>query len=327
MKPHLVVLWMSATMALPTAAQSASVTATPQSDNTLYAESDTLSNGAGQRFFAGRSGQNFTRRALIKFNLSGLIPAGATVDSVVMRLNLAQTSSGTQTLRIHRVLADWGEGISAGVMGEGSGAPATANDATWAFRFYGAAQAWLAPGGDYTPAASASRPVGAALGFYSWRSTGMTSDVAFWLQNPSSNFGWELIGNETDAASAKAFNSRQAISALNRPLLTVYYTEAPTGTAPLSPAARLFPVHPNPFNPAATIRYSVPAATRVRLAVYDVRGRLLRVLTDGMVTAGTHESVWRGEDVRGTRVASGVYLVRLESEHAPAQTEKMVLLK
>ena len=327
MKRHLCMLWAVAAMVLPSVAQSASVTATPEKDNTLYAESDTLSNGAGQRFFAGKSGLGFTRRGLVKFNLTGLVPAGATVDSVVLRLNLAQTSSSTQTIELHRVLADWGEGTSAGVMGEGIGAPATAGDATWGFRFFGAAQTWTAPGGDFAALASASRPVGAALGFYNWRSAGMTSDVAFWLQNPSSNFGWELTGNEVNPASAKAFNSRNAISAINRPLLTIYYTEAPTGAGPLPSTTQLFPVYPNPFNPAATIRYSVPTAARLHLAVYDIHGGLVRVLVDGAVPAGTHESVWRGEDVRGIRVASGVYLVKLVTEGAPARTEKMVLLK
>lgn len=320
------VLSLAAALLAPRLASAASVVVTAAKDNTIYAEADTLSNGAGQRFFAGRNGPGDTRRGLIHFDLAGALPAGATVDSVVLSLNLAQTGAGSRTVSLHRLLADWGEGTSLGSMGEGGGAPATAGDATWGQRFFGAAQPWMSPGGDYTPFASASRSVG-AVGVYTWRSAGMTSDVASWLQTPSSNFGWELVGDESVAGSAKAFSSRQASVVAIRPLLTIYYAEAPTGTAPSPLVARLFPVHPNPFNPVATIRYEVARSARVRLAVYDVRGQLVRVLADAVMAAGMHEVVWQGDDARGLRAASGVYLARLSVENSPPLVEKMVLLK
>jgi hypothetical protein len=308
-------------------AHAASVTVGSSRDNTLYAESDTLSNGAGQRVFAGRAGSGGVRRGLMHFDLSGAVPVGATIDSVVLRLNLAQTQPSTQTVTLHRVLADWGEGTSSGGSGEGGGAPAAAGDATWGQRFFGMAQPWTTPGGDFTAPASAGRAVGGALGFYAWRSAGMASDVAFWVQNPSSNFGWELKGNEVTPGTAKAFSSRQATAAMDRPLLTVYYTEVPTGAGALPLHARLFPARPNPFNPATTIRYQVGTATPVHLAVYDARGRLVRTLAEGPAPAGMHDVDWRGDDARGTRVASGVYMVSLRVPGSPAQVQKIVLVK
>lgn len=68
---------------------------------------------------------------------------------------------------------------------------------------------------------------------------------------------------------------------------------------------------PNPFNPRTTIRFDIPAAGPVRLVVYDVAGRLIRVLADADLPPGTHESVWDGSDAAGRAMASGTYFVRL----------------
>lgn len=69
---------------------------------------------------------------------------------------------------------------------------------------------------------------------------------------------------------------------------------------------------PNPFNPTTAIRFSIPEIGRVYLAVYDVNGRLVRVLIDGELSVGAHEVTWDGRDEVGHEVASGVYLARLQ---------------
>jgi hypothetical protein len=76
---------------------------------------------------------------------------------------------------------------------------------------------------------------------------------------------------------------------------------------------RLYPNDPNPFNPRTTIRFDLPGAGPVRLVVYDVAGRLIRVLADGELAAGAHEAVWDGRDLSGRFMASGSYLARLEA--------------
>jgi hypothetical protein len=68
---------------------------------------------------------------------------------------------------------------------------------------------------------------------------------------------------------------------------------------------------PNPFNPRVSVALGLPRAARVELAVYDVRGRRVARLVDGMLAAGRHEVSWTGDDDRGRAVASGVYMVRL----------------
>ena len=78
--------------------------------------------------------------------------------------------------------------------------------------------------------------------------------------------------------------------------------------------------YPNPFNPQTTIRFSVPEASVVKLVVFDVLGREVRVLVDGTREAGTHEVVFEAGDL-----PSGTYLVRLETPQGSfVQTMQLV---
>lgn len=100
-----------------------------------------------------------------------------------------------------------------------------------------------------------------------------------------------------------------------------------TSPSEVSNRLELRPNHPNPFNPATTISYTVDRPTHVRLAVYDPSGRLIAVLADGLREPGeVHAAVWRGADEEGRAVSSGVYFVSMETERA-TQTAKMILLK
>ncbi len=90
--------------------------------------------------------------------------------------------------------------------------------------------------------------------------------------------------------------------------------------------ARLLSNYPNPFNPSTTIAYEVARGAEVSLAVYDVDGALVRVLSRGRVGAGRHQVPWDGTDDRGRRVASGVYFARLVAGDE-IDTGRLVLLK
>lgn len=90
---------------------------------------------------------------------------------------------------------------------------------------------------------------------------------------------------------------------------------APTGVGNALPATvlRLHPNRPNPFNPRTTLRYDLPGAGPVRLAIYDVSGRLVRILVEGERSAGSHEAIWDGRDAGNRAAPSGSYLARLEA--------------
>jgi hypothetical protein len=83
---------------------------------------------------------------------------------------------------------------------------------------------------------------------------------------------------------------------------------------PLLPAqVWLGPAVPNPMAQEALIHFGLPVAGPVRLALYDLRGRQVRVLCDGEQPAGEQVARWDGRDAAGRAVPSGLYLYRLEA--------------
>jgi cell surface protein SprA len=93
-----------------------------------------------------------------------------------------------------------------------------------------------------------------------------------------------------------------------------------------SPIAILYQSYPNPFNPQTTIEYETSQESPVRLAVYNVNGLLVRVLTDMVEPAGLHRKTWSGQDAAGRPVASGVYFYRLDVRGA-SKVRRMVLAR
>ncbi len=89
---------------------------------------------------------------------------------------------------------------------------------------------------------------------------------------------------------------------------------------------RLSQNHPNPFNPVTTIGFSLPTRSRMLIRVYNVLGHHVVTLVDDIRSPGDHQVTWDGTDVSGKRVASGIYLYRLEAA-GRIETRKMVLLK
>jgi spore coat protein A len=224
----------------------------PSKDNTLYeyvpADGD-LSNALGDHFFTGETAMSELRRGVIAFDIAGNVPAGSTITSVTLSLNMSRTPSGTaRTVELHRLLADWGEGTSQASGEEGIGAPATPNDATWRHRFFDTIF-WTTEGGDFSATVSASQSVG-AIGSYTWSSAQMAADVQSWLDNPAINFGWLVRGDESGSATAKRFDTRESASP---PVLTIQYTApTPSPTPTASPTATPTPT-PTPSNtPTAT---------------------------------------------------------------------------
>ncbi len=115
--------------------------------------------------------------------------------------------------------------------------------------------------------------------------------------------------------------------------ITIETIVATSGRAPRPAGFRLYPNYPNPFNPTSTIRYALPEAARVTLAIYDVMGREVARLVDGNLEAGTHSVEWNGQDRAGRVLPSGVYIVRLLATPTAGATEqdrlsmRMLLLK
>lgn len=83
----------------------------------------------------------------------------------------------------------------------------------------------------------------------------------------------------------------------------------------------LLSVYPNPFNSSTRIRFDLDRTTHVSLQVYDLAGRLVNTLVDGVQNAGRHEFNFNGKNL-----ASGTYFVHLQTDRAQ-RTQKILLLK
>ncbi|MFT4735359.1 MAG: hypothetical protein ACI9DJ_000028 [Algoriphagus sp.] len=197
-------------------------------DNSIFSENSAKSNGAGINIFAGKiqNGSAF-RRGLIKFDISGL-PEDIIIKSVFLELYVYRSARNTTTahkFKIHKILESWGE---AGSTGNGAGSPAQIGDATWSQRFYPNTN-WNVAGGDFEPISSAEAFASynsIVLNKAEWSSNKMISDINSWIENPSANYGWILIGDETINGSAKGFASRELAPPLDygRPKLKITYT-------------------------------------------------------------------------------------------------------
>jgi hypothetical protein len=194
----------------------------PSKDNTIFSESNALSDGKGPSLYAGRinNSTNAVRRALLKFDLSS-VPANVQIQSVKLTLTVIQSANSTLTphnFTLHKVLSNWGEGSS---IGRGTGAAATTGDATWQYTFYSTTN-WTTNGGDFVSTASATA-AGVKEELIIWSSPQMLSDVNAWISNASTNFGWLIKGEEAIMGSAKAFVSREGLNVYPK-TLTIYYT-------------------------------------------------------------------------------------------------------
>ncbi len=195
-------------------------------DTTLFSERPGNSNGAGDYLFAGTIAQGGERRALVRFDLSPL-PADVSVESAALTLTMDMGNGIAGSFQLHRLDQDWGEGLSDSGTPGGQGAAAATDDATWNHRFFNT-QAWTTPGGDFEPAASATKAVSGAT---TWTSSGLAQDVQDWLDGTRPNHGW-ILREPSTQVSAKRFASRESPNASARPRLVVSYTDP----APPAPA-------------------------------------------------------------------------------------------
>ncbi len=204
-----------------------SVTLEPMKDNTIIQQPQGIpaSNGAGTGLFSGRvgpAGQGTIRRGCVAWDVAGAVPAGATITSVTLTMRMTQTSSGPQTIELRRFLEDWGEGGSIGFGGQG--ALAQPGDVTWVHTFFDD-QFWSVEGGVYSDTVSGSTVVN-DIADYTWTSTPeMVADVQNWLDDPSTNYGWAIIGNESTLMTVKRFATREYTVEDQRPLLTIEFEE------------------------------------------------------------------------------------------------------
>ncbi len=114
------------------------------------------------------------------------------------------------------------------------------------------------------------------------------------------------------------------------PLTTTQVTVAVDTASPvldqLPGAARLLGAYPNPFNPRTEIAFELSQAASCRLTVFDIMGREVAVLADGLLEQGQHRYLWQGTDAQGQAMPSGTYLVALRAG-SYAESQKITLVR
>ncbi len=83
--------------------------------------------------------------------------------------------------------------------------------------------------------------------------------------------------------------------------------------------------HPNPFVSETDISYTLPRKANVELKIYDVAGKLVRTLVDGIQSSGQKRVAWDRKDAKGTLVHSGVYFYGLKTDVDASVTKVMVV--
>jgi hypothetical protein len=107
--------------------------------------------------------------------------------------------------------------------------------------------------------------------------------------------------------------------------------QPPTVTESLVPTDfTLYPAYPNPFNPQTTLRYALPEASQVILAIYNLQGAAIKTIIQAPQPAGVHSISWDGIDQQGKIVPAGIYLCQLQAIGTTqkfSQTQKLSLIK
>jgi hypothetical protein len=160
------------------------------------------------------------------------------------------------------------------------------------------------------------------------------TDRPLWLMFSSKSFHIGPLAGKEQKTATLTFSVDKMAPVGQEQLVTVA-VKSPSGQVwtkqiriKVSPPEKfeLFQNYPNPFNPTTTISYQLPSDSKVSLKIYDILGREVMTVVDGLETAGYHQEMFDA-----SRLASGAYIYRIvyadpAGKQASAQ-KRMVLIK
>lgn len=123
---------------------------------------------------------------------------------------------------------------------------------------------------------------------------------------PVDNITGNLLADTLDITTQ--YGSHRVIIMVDEDLVSSLREEKPRSLT------RLDDVSPNPFNDNTRISFTLDEASRAKLCVYDLQGRLISTLAEGNYTSGSHEIIWNGNTASGEKIPAGVYFIRMESK-------------
>jgi hypothetical protein len=158
---------------------------------------------------------------------------------------------------------------------------------------------------------------------------GAAWDVPF-APNPTNPGGWSYAARDEALQLASVLQARYTLLHAPSPGAWTALAERTVTFNPQGTPGVLAPtldVYPNPFNPRTMISYDLPRPGEVSVAVYDLRGRVVRSLWRGALEVGRHQVEWDGRDERGDAAPTGIYLVRLITDEGVVRMQKMTLAR
>ena len=149
---------------------------------------------------------------------------------------------------------------------------------------------------------------GVATFAFSYTAPGTPGSYTIYANGNSVNFNGDNTGDQWNFAPNKT--------------VTVSSTTAVEGSSTVPQVFALAQNYPNPFNPSTTISYEVARTGHITIEVFDLSGRLVSTLIDGVREPGTYKTSFHASGL-----ASGVYFYSMKADGALIQTRKLALLK
>ncbi|MBC8374825.1 MAG: T9SS type A sorting domain-containing protein [FCB group bacterium] len=128
-----------------------------------------------------------------------------------------------------------------------------------------------------------------------------------------------IAGNSNENGSWQYYNLSQTIDLSSLVSISPQGLKIPT-------VSRLSQNYPNPFNPSTSIRFILHQKSSVEMSIYNLKGELIRQLSNQVFGPGKQELIWDGKDARGVRQASGQYLYTMKTDSG-IESRKMIMLR
>jgi len=174
------------------------------------------------------------------------------------------------------------------------------------------------------PAYYSNPPTGDGEIIFQYKKTSVTNSCTVGIENNNQNGALSYVYNNDYQTTASVLKNSFAIKFTTEPPTLVIVSE-PEVSDGLNKSG-LDKVFPNPFDNSTTIYYSLPEQSVVSLKIYDINGRLIKILYEGLQPEGNYSIAWNGKDDAGNQTSAGMYLVKLSTDTFN-QTMKLCRIK
>jgi len=167
-------------------------------------------------------------------------------------------------------------------------------------------------------------PTGDGEIIFQYKNVSLTNSCTVGIENNSDNGALQYVYNNDYQNTATALKNSFAIKFTTEPPTLKYHVSVPELPGDTKKFG-LATIAPNPFDQSTVINYSIPEQCNVSLKIYDMNGRLIKVLYEGKQCGGNFSLIWNGRGDSGNQVSAGMYFVRFSSNDL-SQTMKLFKL-